>query len=74
MVIFVRHVSNRVSGVSHSQHFKVNKNKVLDALVAEESNLDWIKKEKDSVYDVAKKHSLQSKPSRREAVADAPEA
>ena len=85
MVIFVRHVSNRVSGVSHSQHFKVNKNKVLDALrwlkvhhrgyhdiTITESNLDWIKK--DSVYDVAKKHSLQSKPSRREAVADAPEA
>eukprot|EP00975_Prorocentrum_lima_P059618 12500096-Prorocentrum_lima.AAC.1 len=73
MVIFVRHVSNRVSGVSHSQHFKVNKNKVLDALrwlkvhhrgyhdiTITESNLDWIKN--DSVYDVAKKHSLQSKP------------
>ena len=85
MVIFIRQVSNRVTGVSHSQHFRVNKNKVLTALrwlkkhhrgyhdiTITESNLDWIKEE--SVFNVAKKYTMNMRPSKRDAVADAEEA
>ena len=84
MVIFVRHISNRDSGVSHSRHFKVNKKKVLAALrwlklhhrgyhdiTITESNLDWIKE--GSVYDVANNYTLRTKPSRRDAVTDSRE-
>ena len=84
MVIFVRHISNRDSGVSHSRHFKVNKRKVLAALrwlklhhrgyhdiTITESNLDWIKE--GSVYDVANNYTLRTKPSRRDAVTDSRE-
>jgi hypothetical protein len=85
MVIFVRHISNRVTGVNHTRHFKVDKRKVLEALrwlklhhrgyrdiTITESNLDWIKN--GSVYDVAEKYTLRTKPSRRDAVTDAVEA
>ena len=85
MVIFIRQVSNRVTGVSHSQHFRVNKNKVLTALrwlkkhhrgyhdiTITESNLDWI--EDESVFNVAKKYTMSMRPSKRDAVADAEEA
>lgn len=84
MVIFVRHISNRKNGTSHSQHFKVNKVKVIEALkwlkkhhrgyhdiTITESNLDWI--EGDSVYDSVNRHEIHSKPSRRDAMVDAPE-
>ena len=84
MVTFVRHISNRVTGESISRHYKVNKRKVIAALkwlkihhsgyhgiTINESNLDWIKN--GSLYDVAKKYTLNTKPSRRDAVADAAE-
>lgn len=84
MVIFVRNLSNRISGEIHTQHFKVNKKKVLRALAwlkmhhvgykditINKSNLDWIKK--DTVYDVAKKYSLQAKTSKRDNVREASE-
>ena len=84
MVTFVRHISNRVTGESISRHYKVNKKKVIAALkwlkvhhsgyhgiTINESNLDWIKN--GSLYDVAKKYTLNTKPSRRDAVADAAE-
>eukprot|EP00985_Skeletonema_marinoi_P014655 scaffold7470_cov68-Skeletonema_marinoi.AAC.1 len=61
MVIFVRNLSNRLSGEIHTQHFKVNKDKVLSALrwlkvhrvgykdiTINSSNLDWIKKDTNS--------------------------
>eukprot|EP00986_Skeletonema_menzelii_P010076 scaffold4743_cov225-Skeletonema_menzelii.AAC.2 len=84
MVIFVRNLSDRTSGVIHTQHFKVNKEKVLNALrwlkvhhvgykdiIINESNMDWIKN--GSVYDVAKSYMMQTKKSRRDNVHEASE-
>ena len=84
MVIFVRNLSNRISGAMHTQHFKVNKQKVLRALewlkmhhvgykdiIINKSNLDWIKK--GTIYDVAKKYTLQAKTSKRDTVREASE-
>jgi hypothetical protein len=84
MVIFVRNLSDRKSGVIHTQHFKVNKEKVLRALkwlkvhhvgykdiTINESNMDWIKN--GSVYDVAKSYTMQTRKSRRDAVHEASE-
>ena len=84
MVIFVRNLSNRLSGEIHTQHFKVNKDKVLRALrwlkvhhvgykdiTINSSNLDWIKK--DTVYDVARQYTMQAKQSKRDGVHEATE-
>lgn len=84
MVIFVRNLSDRTSGVIHTQHFKVNKEKVLNALrwlkvhhvgykdiTINESNMDWI--ENGSVYNVAKSYTMQTKKSRRDGVHEASE-
>ena len=84
MVIFVRNLSNRLSGEIHTQHFKVNKDKVLSALrwlkvhhvgykdiTINSSNLDWIKK--DTVYDVARQYTMQAKQSKRDGVHEATE-
>lgn len=81
MVIFVRHLNNRISGDNHSTHFKVNKEKVIRALkwlkvhhrgyhniTITESNLDWI--EGDSVYDSANKYEFKTKYQKRDAVYD----
>lgn len=90
MVIFVRHMSDNQYGKPHSRHYKVNKEKVLKTLywlkrhhrgyndiTITESNLDWIEGdsiEGDSIYDTAEKHTLKTKPSKRDVVAAATEA
>ena len=84
MVIFVRNLSDRTAGAIHTQHFTVNKEKVLKALrwlkmhhvgykniTINESNMDWIKN--GSVHDVAKSYTIQTKKSRRDHVLEATE-
>jgi len=84
MVIFIRHMSDRHHGIQKSKHYKVNKEKVLKALywlkrhhrgyhdiTISESNLDWIKH--NSIFDVAEKYTLKTKPSKRDTVAAANE-
>ena len=86
MVIFVRNISNSVTGVNQSRHFKVDKNKVLRALrwlkvhhrgyhniTITDSNLDWVKN--GSVYDITNDTTttLPTKPSRRDVVMNARE-
>ena len=84
MVIFVRNLSDRTSGVIHTQHFKVNKDKVLNALrwlkvhhvgykdiTINSSNMDWIKN--GTVYDAEKSYTLQAKKRRRDGVQEASE-
>ena len=84
MVIFVRNMNDRVSGVQHTHHFKVNKEKVLKALrwlkvhhvgykniSINSSNMDWIKN--GSVYDVATSYVIQAKKSSRDGVREASE-
>ena len=84
MVIFIRHMSDRHTNLGKSKHYRVNKERVLRALhwlkkhhrgyhniTINESNLDWIKN--GSICDVAEKHTLKTKPSKRDAVAAANE-
>lgn len=84
MVIFIRHMSDHHEGIQKSRHYKVRREKVLAALrwlkihhrgyhdiTISESNLDWIKN--GSIYDVAETHTLKTKRSRRDVVADATE-
>lgn len=84
MVIFVRHISNRVTGSEHSRHYKVNKNRVLSALrwlkihhigyhdiTITESNLDWI--QGDNVYESTKKYEFDTKYRKKDAVHNAEE-
>ena len=84
MVIFVRHISDHHEGKQQSRHYKVRKERVLAALrwlkihhrgyhdiTISESNLDWIKN--GSIYDVAERHTLKTKRSKRDVVADATE-
>ena len=84
MVIFVRNLSNRMTGKMHVQHFKVDKAKVLRALrwlkvhhtgykdiTIKSSNMDWIKE--GSVYDVSRNYMLQAKKTKRDGVQEASE-
>lgn len=84
MVIFIRHMNDHHEGIQKSRHYKVRKEKVLTALrwlkihhrgyhdiTILESNLDWIKN--GSIYDVAETHTLKTKRSRRDVVANATE-
>ena len=84
MVIFVRHISTRLTGEVRSRHFRVNKTKVIRALewlkihhigyhdiTINESNMDWIAG--DSIYSACAKYEIEMQPSRLDKVNEASE-
>lgn len=79
MVIFVRHISTRLTGEVRSRHFRVNKARVIRALewlkihhigyhdiTINESNMDWIVG--DSIYSACAKCEIEMHPSRLDKV------
>lgn len=79
MVIFVRHISTRLTGEVRSRHFRVNKARVIRALewlkihhigyhdiTINESNMDWIVG--DSIYSACAKYEIEMHPSRLDKV------
>lgn len=84
MVIFVRHISTRLTGEVRSRHFRVNKTKVIRALewlkihhigyhdiTINESNMDWIAG--DSIYSACVKCEIEMHPSRLDKINEASE-